>query len=209
MLYNNKRDLVESILRPTDVVLDVGFWGQGVDPTNEKWLHNIIKSKAKEVYGLDLEVSEEFLKDSVHYKKVAAEHADFPVNFDVIFAGDLIEHLVNPGLFLDACKKMLKEGGMLVLTTPNTFNLFNLVEKITKYDPTVNPDHTFYFNQKTLKVLLQKCGFEVNKFHYVYKLDTKFVPSFKKKILDFVYAFLAKFTDKFIETIVVVAYPKE
>lgn len=208
MIYKNKRELVENLMRIGDTVLDVGFWGQGVDPNNPEWLHNIIKNKVKEVYGLDLEISDEFLKDGVHYKKVAAENADFPVKFDIIFAGDLIEHLTNPGLFLDACKKMLKEGGLLIMTTPNTFNLFNLVEKFTKYDPTVNPDHTFYFNRKVIKVLLQKCGWEVDSFHGVYKLDTKFEESTRKRILNYIYSFLAKYTDKFIETMVVVAKVK-
>ena len=208
MIYKNKKELVENLIRSTDTVLDVGFWGQGVDPNNPKWLHNIIKAKAKEVYGLDLEIGEDFLKDSVHYKKCAAEDADFPVKFDIIFAGDLIEHLVNPGRFLDACKRMLKDGGLLILTTPNTFNLFNLTEKITKYEPTVNPDHTFYFNRKVIKVLLEKCGWQVDAFHSVYKLDVKYVPSLKKKVLDYLYAFLAKFTDKFMETMVVVAKVK-
>lgn len=205
MIYQTKKDLIENLIRSSDTVLDVGFWGQGVDPANPAWLHNIIKAKAKEVYGLDLEVGDEFLKDSVHYKKIAAEHAQFDVKFDIIFAGDLIEHLVNPGLFLDACKKMLKEGGLLILTTPNTFNLFNLVEKVTKYDPTTNPDHTFYFNRKVIKVLLQKCGWEVDAFHYVYKLDVKYTPSLKKKVLDILYNLLSKFTDKYMETMVVVA----
>jgi SAM-dependent methyltransferase len=208
MIYQNKRELVENLIRSTDTVLDVGFWGQGVDPANPKWLHNIIKSKAKEVYGLDLEVGEEFLKDQDHYKKCAAEDADFPVKFDIIFAGDLVEHLTNPGLFLDACKKMLKEGGFLILTTPNTFNLFNLTEKLTKYEPTVNPDHTFYFNRKVIKVLLEKCGWQVDTFHSVYSLDVKYTPSFKKQILDYLYLFLSKFTDKFMETMVVVAKVK-
>ncbi len=205
MIYETKRELVNNLIRSTDVVLDVGFWGQGVDPTNENWLHNIIKNKAKEVYGLDLEISEEFLKDSVHYKKEAAESANFPVKFDIIFAGDLIEHLVNPGLFLDACKKMLKEGGLLILTTPNTFNLFNLTEKLTKYEPTVNPDHTFYFNRKVIKVLLEKCGWQVDSFHGIYKLDMKHQESLKKQILNYIYMILSKFTDKYIETMVVVA----
>lgn len=197
-----------NLIRSSDTVLDVGFWGQGVDPNNSKWLHNIIKSRAKEVYGLDLEISDEFLKDSVHYKKEPAETAIFPVQFDIIFAGDLIEHLVNPGLFLDACKKMLKPGGLLILTTPNTFNLFNITEKLTKSEPTVNPDHTFYFNKKVVKVLLDKCGFAVDAFHGVYKLDMLHKESFKKKVLNFIYAALAKFTDKYIETMVVVAKVK-
>lgn len=205
MIYNSKKELLEKNITNKDVVLDVGFWGQGVDPKNLNWPHNVIKSLAKEVYGLDLVVDEEFLKDAKHYKQEAAETTQFDVQFDKIFAGDLIEHLVNPGLFLDGCRKMLKDDGKLILTTPNTFNLFNLTEKLTKYDPTTNPDHTFYFNPKVIKVLLQKCGWKVERIDYLYKLDMLHKESLKKRLLNFVYFLLSKFTDKCMETMVVVA----
>ena len=205
MIYKNKRVLIEKVICSSDTVLDVGFWGQGVDPSNIAWPHNILKKRAQDVYGVDLEVSSDYLKDSTHYKKAAAEDVYFEVKFDKIFAGDLIEHLVNPGLFLEGCKKMLKANGYLILTTPNTFNLFNLTEKITKYDPTVNPDHTFYFNPKVIKVLLQKCGFEVVSIDYVYRLDTRHKESIKKKFLNLVYKVLSMVTDKYLETMVVIA----
>jgi 2-polyprenyl-3-methyl-5-hydroxy-6-metoxy-1,4-benzoquinol methylase len=205
MIYNSKKELLEKNITNDDVVLDVGFWGQGVDPKNLNWPHNVIKRLAKEVYGLDLVVDEEFLKDVKHYKQEAAETAQFDVSFDKIFAGDLIEHLVNPGLFLDGCKKMLKDDGKLILTTPNTFNLFNLTEKLTKYDPTTNPDHTFYFNPKVIKVLLQKCGWKVERIDYLYKLDMLHKESVKKRILNFIYFLLSKFTDKYMETMVITA----
>ena len=38
---------------------------------------------------------------------------------DVMLAIDVIEHLENPWLFLRECKRILKPGGVLILTTPN------------------------------------------------------------------------------------------
>lgn len=40
-------------------------------------------------------------------------------NFDTIIAGELIEHLEQPVDFLRKCNLSLREGGVLVLTTPN------------------------------------------------------------------------------------------
>ena len=124
-----------------------------------------------------------------------------------VFAGDVIEHLSNPGLFLDACKNNLKPGGRVIITTPNCFNLFNLAEKITKYEPTVNSDHTFYFNTKTLKKLLEKNGWKISDASYLYTLDLKHKESWKKKILNIIYKIFSLFTNKFIETMVVIAEP--
>jgi SAM-dependent methyltransferase len=205
MIYRDKRDLIENKISKEDTVLDVGFWGQGVNIKDVNWAHKIITDSAKETFGVDTEIGEEFLRDTLHYKKEYAEDVVFPIKFDKIVALDLIEHLINPGLFLESCKKNLKEGGELILTTPNTFNLFNLTEKISKHEPTVNPDHTFYFNKKVIKVLLKKCGFSIYEISYVYKLDTKHQESLKKKFLNLVYFVLSKFTEKYIETLVIVA----
>ena len=41
---------------------------------------------------------------------------------DGIFAGELIEHLENPGLFLSECKRVLKRNGVIIITTPNPFS---------------------------------------------------------------------------------------
>jgi len=93
----------------------------------------------------------------------------------------------------------------LIITTPNCFNLFNLAEKISKNEPTVNYDHTCYFNSKTLSKLLEKNGWKVEKIDYLYTLDVNFKESWKKIFLNYLYSFLSKFTSKYIETLVIVA----
>ena len=203
----NKTELLDRLISKEDTVLDIGFWGQGVKISDDNWPHKLLKEKAAEVYGIDIEYDELMIpeKERSKYKKVAAEDFYFDRKFDVIFAGDLIEHLVNPGLFLDNAKKHLNDGGRLILTTPNTFNLFNLAGKLTRAEPVVNSDHTFYFNQRTIGVLLSKCGWDISELGYMYTLDYKIKESFKKKFLNFLYWFLAKWTPKYYETMVVVA----
>lgn len=204
IVYRNKGSLIESMVKAQDVVLDVGFWGQGVTAKDENWPHRLIKQKAKDVYGLDLDFSNEF-DNNDHYFKLSAENFSIPNSFDVIFAGDLIEHLSNPGLFLDSCSRHLKTGGKLVLTTPNCFSFFSLTKKVTKAEPTVNRDHTCYFNFKTLRQLLQKNGWEAQECSYIVDLEVRHRESIKKKILNVFYGLLLLITPKFIETIVVVA----
>lgn len=151
-IFKNKRELIETLINREDVVLDIGFWGQGVYINSENWVHKIIIKKANKVYGIDLDYDDNKLPQNRElYLKSSAENFFLGKYFDVIFAGDLIEHLSNPGLFLECVEKSLKIGGKLIITTPNCFNLFNLAEKISKYEPTVNSDHTMYFNIKTIK----------------------------------------------------------
>jgi SAM-dependent methyltransferase len=203
MIYHDKQELIERTIQASDRVLDVGFYGQGVNTQSPYWPHRFILKRTKDVYGVDLDVGEGFPPE--RYTKASAENFSFGVQFDVIFAGDLIEHLSNPGLFLNCCHKALKQDGRLILTTPNAFNLFNMAGKLTKHEPTVNHDHTCYFNSRTLKKLLEKNDFKTEEVSYLYTLHVLFDESWKKKFLNVVYKLLSLFTDKYIETLVVIA----
>ncbi len=208
--FYNKKELISKLFSEKDVVLDVDFWGQGRKIEDENWPHRLIKNKVEEIYGIDLECDFSKIPKEDHDKYFIASADDFNLSkkFSAIFAGDLIEHLVNPGLFLDCSKKHLEENGRLIITTPNAFNLYVLAGKIMNREPVVNSDHTCYFNIKTLNVLLEKSGWEVEKFGFMYTLDYKFKESLKKKFLNVIYKFLSIFTDKYYETLVIVSKPK-
>jgi len=204
-IFKDKKELINGIISDQDIVLDVGFYGQGVPIDAQNWVHGLLLKKAKEVYGVDVKYDKESFPGN-HYVAQSAENIDIEgKKFDVIFAGDLIEHLLNPGLFLDSSKKHLKEGGRLIITTPNTFNLFNLTEKLTKTDPTVNYDHTIYLNPKTIGQMLKKAGWRLERVDYVYTLGVKYNESWKKKLLNLAYKILSLFTPKYIETMAVTA----
>jgi 2-polyprenyl-3-methyl-5-hydroxy-6-metoxy-1,4-benzoquinol methylase len=208
-IFKNKAKLIETLIKSTDVVLDIGFLGQGVNVKDDNWVHNLLRKQAHLVYGIDLDYDESLITDENKYKKGSAEDFSFNERFDVIFAGDVIEHLSNPGLFLNCCKLHLKKNGRLLITTPNCFNLFNMAEKIGKREPTVNHDHTFYFNSKTLLQLLTKNEWQTLDVDYLYTLEVSFKESLAKKTLNVIYFFLAKFTTKYLETIVFTARPKD
>jgi 2-polyprenyl-3-methyl-5-hydroxy-6-metoxy-1,4-benzoquinol methylase len=204
-VYKTKKDLIEHKIKSTDSVLDVGFWGQGVGPTDPNWVHALLKERAREVWGLDIDFDESAVEPKDRYVRASAESFSFDKKFDVIFAGDLIEHLSNPGLFLQSARKHCADSGTLILTTPNCFNLFNIAEKFSKREPTVNHDHTCYFNSKTLSQLLGKNGWHVERVGFVYSLGVAYRESWKKKVLNALYRFLGFFTDQYMETLVVCA----
>lgn len=81
----------------------------------------------------------------------------------MVFAGDLIEHLPNPGLFIDASHDNLVAGGRLVLSTPNTFSFAKLTRVLVRRtnEPPVNPEHTCSFSPATLTHLASRHGFSL------------------------------------------------
>jgi 2-polyprenyl-3-methyl-5-hydroxy-6-metoxy-1,4-benzoquinol methylase len=207
MVYETKEDLIQQHIREEDVVLDIGFYGQGTAVDNPKWIHSLLKARAKKVYGLDLEFpAEKFVAPM--YVKASAEDFTLPEKVDVIFAGDIIEHLSNPGNFLASCAENLKDGGRLIITTPNAFNLFNIAEKFSKDEPTVNAEHTCYYNKKTIHELISRYPYDIQEVSYVYRLFTTHKESLKKKFLNVFYKLFSLATPKFTETLVVVCQKK-
>lgn len=92
----------------------------------------------------------------------------FPIGskvYDVVTAGEVIEHMLDEGVFLDECHRVLKSGGRLVLTTPNLAFLVNRFLVLFGRTPmfVYAPYHYHFHTKKTLTALLEDHGFEVEK----------------------------------------------
>jgi 2-polyprenyl-3-methyl-5-hydroxy-6-metoxy-1,4-benzoquinol methylase len=199
MIIRSKKDLVDHFIHPNDIVLDIGY------SDTASRLHELIKARAKDVYGLDLYTPQQY-KNNDHYIEASCENFSIPIQFDTIFAGDLIEHISNPGLFLQCCKKHIKPGGRLILTTPNAFSLFSIVEKVTHQEPNVHTDHTLYLNKPTIGMLLQKNGWQAERFDTMDdKLEDLWKGGLKRKLMATIYTFLSNFTEKYMITMIVTA----
>ena len=207
--YPTKRELIIDKITMNDSVLDIGFYGQGQStPNSPIWHHRFIKEHCKEIFGLDhVLYTPPDQKEENHYFKGSAENFDLNTKVDRIFAGDLIEHLVNIEGFLDSCKRHLQPNGLLLLTTPNAFNFYNFVFKVFFDEPGVNKDHTCYFNKRTIETLLTKCGWQVTSFDYVIALELNGKKNWKLKLVDAAYTLVAKCVPKFSETLVITAKP--
>lgn len=160
MKVENRVDWVARQVRGKDV-LDVGPCGFTWKPDPEwirrEWIHAIIKENAKSVLGIDIskkgiEWARRFGYNDIIYGN--AENFSLGRKFDVIFAGELIEHLSNPGLFLRCAKKHLRKGGKLVLTTPNARHPQRWMR-----DKAMSPNHLQLYTMQILKQLLQANGF--------------------------------------------------
>jgi SAM-dependent methyltransferase len=88
-----------------------------------------------------------------------AEEMSFPeASFDVAVMFDVIEHLFDPRAVLTATRRALKPGGVLVVSTPNFTALSRFLLGIDW--AVLSPlEHTYYYTERTLAAMLQKCGF--------------------------------------------------
>ncbi len=92
-------------------------------------------------------------------RPLTLEKAALPsASFDLVHASQLIEHLNEPGLFLDEARRILAPGGSLILATPNADG-FQAHCFGSGWRSAIN-DHLYLFSLNTLRALLQAHGFE-------------------------------------------------
>lgn len=95
--------------------------------------------------------------------------------YDLITCFDIIEHLRVPADFLKTLKRLLKPGGLLVLTTPDVSH--PLAKVMGSRWPMLQPfQHTILFSKSSLNRVLSQVGlqtvsegpaFKVLSFHYL------------------------------------------
>jgi 2-polyprenyl-3-methyl-5-hydroxy-6-metoxy-1,4-benzoquinol methylase len=97
------------------------------------------------------------------------ERLDFPdAMFDVVFAGEVLEHIFDVDIVLSEAHRVLKPGGHLVATTPNLAAFGRRILLLLNRNPHIEisftgeaAGHIRYFIRSTLFELLCKHGFRV------------------------------------------------
>ncbi|PIZ52009.1 hypothetical protein COY27_01490 [Candidatus Woesearchaeota archaeon CG_4_10_14_0_2_um_filter_33_13] len=81
--------------------------------------------------------------------------------FDVVTLWDVLEHVPNPKLVLLECNRVLKEDGLLVINYPDYGSwIAKLMGRRWVFLLSV---HLYYFTPKTIKLILNKTGYNVIK----------------------------------------------
>jgi hypothetical protein len=151
-------------------VLHLGFVDEGLleDRLRHRtWLHAELTRVAARVVGVDISVEgverakEAGFADCYAGNVENLSRADFPrLQYDVILAADIIEHVANPGLFLSELQGVAGENTVVVITTPNALSIKTFFFPLARTEA-VHSDHNFYYSPTTLTTLLGKYGFGV------------------------------------------------
>jgi len=89
--------------------------------------------------------------------------------FDLIFAGEIIEHLIDTDGFLEEVYRCLRPGGFLLLTTPNLVSFENRLRSVLGFYPKwvdyrlQGSGHIRAYTLPALKHQLRSTGFKVKK----------------------------------------------
>jgi 2-polyprenyl-3-methyl-5-hydroxy-6-metoxy-1,4-benzoquinol methylase len=180
------------------------------NPLNEikydLWLQKYIDEYADEVIGIDIQ--KDLIKTCQKHTKNTLIHADvlslnLNKKFDVVVAGEIIEHISNLDGFFKSIIKHLKKDGKLIITTPNVFKFYNLIYAIFGIEPKKHPGHILYFDIKTLEEILNRYGFKIKKYSYLTE------KTIQNTIGNKMIIFLGKFFKIYNDSIVLVAKMRE
>lgn len=139
-------------------VLNLGCVGAAQFPMDsDESLHSRLKKVAKNVVGVDMQKTEFGKPDVV----ANVENLNLGKKFDVVVAGEIIEHVNNPGKLLHSAKKHMRDDSILILTTPNMFSTSVLIEYLLRREKQFSDDHVAWFSEKTLSTLMKRHGYEI------------------------------------------------
>ncbi|MDX6409375.1 MAG: hypothetical protein QOE13_2446 [Gaiellaceae bacterium] len=74
--------------------------------------------------------------------------------FDVVVAGELLEHLRDPGRVVSEVRRVLRPGGTFVGSVPNAFRLKNRLRFLRGRKPENDPTHLQMFSPDDVRSLL-------------------------------------------------------
>ena len=137
-------------------------------------LHFDLKKVAGELYGFDYDQEGLDILSAAGEKNLyqgdleKLEETALNETFDVIIAGEMIEHLSNPGLFLRGIKRFMNAGTELIITTINAYSAMRFAIYGLRgnggFNEPVHPDHVSYYSYKTLNMVLQRENLAVKEF---------------------------------------------
>lgn len=102
--------------------------------------------------GLDYsDTATDFANNLFGHKYSQGTIEDFSVNragiYDVVIATEVIEHVVNPNMFIKNAMNVLVSGGKLILTTP----IKDIHPKGTIWETNPAPEHLWWFTEKGIE----------------------------------------------------------
>lgn len=152
-------------------VLDIGVAAHSLRHIQDpNWRHGKIAASAGYCLGLDvLEPLVDMLKDQGFNVRCvdATSDIDLGERFDVVFVGDVIEHVENPANLLRFAKRHLTPSGRILVATPNPFSRKFFRQFFKQGVMVVNLDHLAWYSPTMALELARRSGLEFSAYHLI------------------------------------------
>jgi len=161
--------LIASLCQGLDV-LDVGCGEHHVARIGESnWLHGILEHTARTLVGVEIsgELVGEMRKAGYEVVQADAQMMNLGRRFDVVVAGELIEHVDDQLALLTNLKRHLRKDGRLIISTPNSVGWMFATMTLVRGQIKPNPEHTLWHDETTLREIARRAGLEPLAVYYL------------------------------------------
>ncbi|MFN8528533.1 MAG: methyltransferase domain-containing protein [Anaerolineae bacterium] len=147
-------DILAPHLKPVGMLLDIGC-AEGT------FLH-AFGERFPDWHKIGIDPSESFTAfarshfhlDNIHQGNIQALTTWDAEQFDLITAGHVLEHLLDPNEFFILCRRLLKPDGLLFIDVPDTESGIRGLQNI-------HIGHVYHFTRSTISNFLAKHGFGI------------------------------------------------
>jgi 2-polyprenyl-3-methyl-5-hydroxy-6-metoxy-1,4-benzoquinol methylase len=153
--------------RILDVGCGIGHLGEMLKGKYSKFTgSDILKENIEIARKLATSKNAEYTTRSIFEKNAFRDSS-----FDYILLLELIEHIDNPGLYLQRCRELLKPKGYIIISTPNALSITNMLVNLKHRKRIIRnyslngteTDHVVLWDRQTLQNLLVKNGFRITR----------------------------------------------
>lgn len=163
-------DHIEGLVRDKRV-LDIGVVSHSARYFDRlDWRHGRIHKAAAYCVGIDILEPLVAELNSRGFNVLcmdATSEADLGERFDVVFIGDVVEHVDNPVLLLKFAARHLATGGRLFVTTPNPFSRKFFRQFRNEGVMVVNLDHIAWITPTLAMELARRADIALAAYHLV------------------------------------------
>ncbi len=143
-------------------------------PGTGRWLMFLRQLGARSITGID--ISDQAIEkcepycDEIKKIDIAKEPLGLPSNsFDIVISFEVLEHLLDPTIFLSEISRVMADNALLIMSIPNVLSLISRIRSIFGLLPVAiasDPTHVSFYRKKDIKNLFRK-----------FDLNTTFVPT--------------------------------
>jgi 2-polyprenyl-3-methyl-5-hydroxy-6-metoxy-1,4-benzoquinol methylase len=147
-------------------VLDIGVVDHQIGKQHSPgWLHGAIASVAAHTVGVDIlpDAVEALKKEGYNVRLWDVTEKPLAEQFELITAGEVIEHLGSPAKLFESARQMLASGGRFVLTTPNPYYLARVRDNLRHGVGAESADHVTLLFPSGMAELSARAGLRLDR----------------------------------------------
>jgi 2-polyprenyl-3-methyl-5-hydroxy-6-metoxy-1,4-benzoquinol methylase len=173
--YSSTRDSMLGEYCRDKKVLDIGGGEHILEYSQlESWEHATLVRVAQSVLGIDNDekLVAQLVKEGHNFICVdATSEMDLGERFDVIYIGDVIEHVDSPVNLIRFAKRHLSAGGLIIVTTPNPYLHANRYYRLRSFQKlngymNVNMQHICWVTPFNMLEICRRADLELKQLLY-------------------------------------------